>query len=97
MFEVCGGETVSLNTNGQGFGEIHKYLPQYDCKQYICAENYMDFKGNFTTTSRLCSANRYKLYEKDVFGNYVEHRGGMVTLDPVDQTLYIKTHYNYTE
>jgi hypothetical protein len=59
--------------------------------------SYLEYRSNFTSTSRQCPPRRFGLYYQDESGAYVPWTETLVTLDPVSLEIHIKTHVPYAQ
>lgn len=97
-FEVCGSETVSLAPNAgyNGLSYLNLTYPQYECKQYYCLTDRASYRNNFTSSSRMCEVNHFKVFTKDANGNFVPENSNMVSID-TNGNLVVKTHQSYNK
>ena len=69
-FEVCGLETVSLAANASQI-DINE-------TQWAGLENYVnlyksEYASNFNTTSDMCGASKFDIFDIDSSGNYIRY------------------------
>lgn len=98
-FEVCGTQTVSLapSVKASSYRTLNLTYNQNQCPRSQCVVELGSYKSNFSSSSRLCQANDFKVYTLNANGQRIEFTGSEVTVNAITGEIIIKTHYPYNK